>query len=81
LSPNPLNSRSRGKSSFVERKKADKPQKMGETESTGFNKRRAEGRDKGDKPKHLQLKVRKLNPVNTICYAQVRENFGVFLLY
>lgn len=35
----------------------------------GFNKRRAEGRDK--KPKNLQLKTRKLNPVNTICYVQV----------
>uniref|UniRef100_A0A7N1A5V5 ribonuclease Z n=2 Tax=Kalanchoe fedtschenkoi TaxID=63787 RepID=A0A7N1A5V5_KALFE len=36
-----------------------------------FNKRRAEGRDKNDKPKNLQLKVRKLNPVNTICYLQI----------
>ena len=39
---------------------------MVETESTGFNKRRAEGRDKSDKPKNLQLKARKLNPLNTI---------------
>lgn len=39
----------------------------------GFNKRRAEGRDKTDQPKKtLQLKVRKLNPVNTISYVQVR---------
>ncbi|KAL5729098.1 ribonuclease Z [Ranunculus cassubicifolius] len=37
----------------------------------GFNKRRAEGRDKNDKPKNLQLKARKLNPVNTIAYVQV----------
>lgn len=44
---------------------------MVETEPTGFNKRRAEGRDKGDKPKNLQLKVRRLNPVNTICYLQI----------
>lgn len=44
---------------------------MVETEPTGFNKRRAEGKDKGDKPKNLQLKVRKLNPVNTICYVQI----------
>ncbi|XP_075664167.1 tRNase Z TRZ3, mitochondrial isoform X2 [Castanea sativa] len=40
--------------------------------SVGFNKRRAEGRDKNDKPhKNLQLKVRKLNPVNTISYVQI----------
>ncbi|OVA20274.1 tRNase Z endonuclease [Macleaya cordata] len=39
--------------------------------SVGFNKRRAEGKDKSDKPKILQLKVRKLNPVNTICYVQI----------
>ncbi|KAK1265060.1 hypothetical protein QJS04_geneDACA015647 [Acorus gramineus] len=38
--------------------------------AAGFNKRRAEGRDKG-KPKALQLKTRKLNPVNTICYFQI----------
>lgn len=44
---------------------------MVETDSTGFNKRRAEGKDKADKPKNLQLKVRKLNPVNTICYVQI----------
>ena len=38
----------------------------------GFNKRRAEGRDKNDRPhKNLQLKSRKLNPVNTISYVQV----------
>ncbi|RZC51311.1 hypothetical protein C5167_019734 [Papaver somniferum] len=40
-------------------------------EAAGFNKRRAEGRDKNDKPKNLQLKNRKLNPVNTCCYVQV----------
>lgn len=47
---------------------------MEETEATsfGFNKRRAEGRDKSDLPKkNLQLKVRKLNPANTISYVQV----------
>lgn len=44
---------------------------MVETDSTGFNKRRAEGKDKEDKPKNLQLKARKLNPVNTICYVQI----------
>lgn len=35
-----------------------------------FNKRRTEGKDK-DQPKNLQLKTRKLNPVNTISYMQV----------
>ncbi|KAJ8465332.1 hypothetical protein OPV22_027884 [Ensete ventricosum] len=43
----------------------------GKEETLGFNKRRAEGRDKSDKPKALQLKSRKLNPVNTICYVQI----------
>ncbi|XP_061374803.1 tRNAse Z TRZ4, mitochondrial isoform X2 [Gastrolobium bilobum] len=38
----------------------------------GFNKKRAEGRDKNDFPKkHLQLKSRKLNPINTISYVQI----------
>ncbi|OIT27678.1 hypothetical protein A4A49_30936 [Nicotiana attenuata] len=40
-------------------------------ESVGFNKRRAEGKDKNDGKKNLQLKVRKLNPVNTISYVQI----------
>ncbi|KAG1335050.1 tRNAse Z TRZ4, mitochondrial [Cocos nucifera] len=44
---------------------------MEEKEGLGFNKRRAEGRDKSGKPKTLQLKMRKLNPVNTICYVQI----------
>lgn len=44
-----------------------------EKEEFGFNKRRAEGRDKSGKPKTLQLKMRKLNPVSTICYVQVRS--------
>ena len=45
--------------------------------SIGFNKRRAEGLDKNDKPKKtLHLKTRELNPTNTICYVQV-YNFGV----
>lgn len=45
----------------------------------GFNSKRALGRDKddGDK-KNLQLKVRKLNPVNTICYVQVIPPSGPF---
>lgn len=42
-----------------------------EEETLGFNKRRAEGRDKNDRPrKVLPLKERKLNP-NTICYLQI----------
>ncbi|KAF2301178.1 hypothetical protein GH714_020667 [Hevea brasiliensis] len=41
-------------------------------ETFGFNKRKAEGRDKSDKPeRNLQLKVRKLNPTNTISYLQI----------
>jgi hypothetical protein len=45
---------------------------MDETERVEFNKRRAEGRDKSERPrKTLQLKARELNPANTISYAQV----------
>lgn len=41
-------------------------------ESIDFNRKRAEGRDGSDgSKKNLQLKVRKLNPVNTISYVQV----------
>ncbi|KAJ8756216.1 hypothetical protein K2173_024763 [Erythroxylum novogranatense] len=44
----------------------------GKDSLVGFNKRRAEGRDNSDKPrKNLQLKVRKLNPTNTISYVQI----------
>ncbi|XP_004486765.1 tRNase Z TRZ3, mitochondrial isoform X2 [Cicer arietinum] len=40
--------------------------------TTGFNKRRAEGTDKTNfTRKNLQLKVRKLNPINTISYVQI----------
>lgn len=54
----------------------------GKEETLGFNKRRAEGRDKSDKPKALQLKTRKLNPVNTICYAQVKGfDFSFLFLF
>lgn len=42
--------------------------------SAGFNKKRAEGRDESDRPKKLQLKVRTLNPANTIAYVQVKPN-------
>ncbi|RWW73002.1 hypothetical protein BHE74_00019153, partial [Ensete ventricosum] len=47
-----------------ERDRARAPEMEGKEETLGFNKRRAEGRDKSDKPKALQLKSRKLNPVN-----------------
>ncbi|XP_021765309.1 tRNase Z TRZ3, mitochondrial-like [Chenopodium quinoa] len=67
----PLKYKSRYKSSLAEKKKGEEGAKMAETESSGFNKRRAMGKDKDDKPKNLQLKVRKLNPVNTICYVQI----------
>ena len=41
-------------------------------ESSSFNKRRAQGRDKNDiSQKNLYLKVRKLNPINTISYVQI----------
>ncbi|PHT88795.1 hypothetical protein T459_10901 [Capsicum annuum] len=47
-----------------------------ESSTVGFNKRRAEGKDKFDGPKkNLQLKVRKLNPVNTISYVQGLQRF------
>lgn len=53
-----------------------------ETESVvGFNRKRAEGRDKNDGPKNLQLKVRKLNPVNTISYVQVTSPLLSSLTY
>lgn len=38
-------------------------------ENFGFNKKRAEGRD--NPKRNLQLKVRKLNPINTISYVQI----------
>ncbi|KAK7325162.1 hypothetical protein VNO77_29289 [Canavalia gladiata] len=56
------------------RRKSNMPIEVEETSSVGsvFNKRRAEGRDKSDASKrNLQLKVRKLNPVNTISYVQI----------
>ncbi|XP_015866902.4 tRNase Z TRZ3, mitochondrial [Ziziphus jujuba] len=67
----PLGPGRRNSSTFREHKGRDKQVLMEENESVGFNKRRAEGRDKKDKPKTLQLKVRKLNPVNTISYVQI----------
>ncbi|KAI3786081.1 hypothetical protein L1987_45208 [Smallanthus sonchifolius] len=47
---------------------AEESKKLGMV--SGFNKKRAEGRDKSG-PKDLKLKVRKLNPVNTISYVQI----------
>ncbi|KAG8379983.1 hypothetical protein BUALT_Bualt07G0146400 [Buddleja alternifolia] len=43
----------------------------GGAEGLGFNRKRAEGKDESDRPKKLQLKVRTLNPANTIAYVQV----------
>ncbi|KAI3879587.1 hypothetical protein MKW92_017985 [Papaver armeniacum] len=57
--------------SFEEELGKEKEPMKEANEAAGFNKRRAEGRDKNDKPKTLQLKNRKLNPVNTCCYVQV----------
>ncbi|XP_074285342.1 tRNase Z TRZ3, mitochondrial [Silene latifolia] len=58
----------RGNSSLADKINTEKGSEM---EQSGFNKRRAEGKDKSDKPKNLQLKTRKLNPVNTISYVQI----------
>ncbi|KAI3759699.1 hypothetical protein L6452_07708 [Arctium lappa] len=44
---------------------------VAESKKIGFNKKRAEGRDKSSRVKDLKLKVRRLNPVNTISYVQV----------
>ncbi|KAL4039277.1 hypothetical protein IC575_002928 [Cucumis melo] len=72
--PPSLNFKRTNSSSFRETKGKENSVPMEETEGTsfGFNKKRAEGRDKTDLPKkNLQLKVRKLNPVNTISYVQI----------
>ncbi|KAL6006137.1 hypothetical protein ACLOJK_040183 [Asimina triloba] len=60
----------RSSSTLSETRRRERTAEMNETEAVGFNKRRAEGGDKGT-PKNLQLKTRKLNPVNTICYVQI----------
>ncbi|KAK3002385.1 hypothetical protein RJ639_021047 [Escallonia herrerae] len=60
----------RNTSSLKESEKGKEGSLMEVSESVGFNMKRAEGRDKSDRPKNLQLKVRKLNPINTICYVQ-----------
>ncbi|XAR50668.1 Ribonuclease Z [Bertholletia excelsa] len=72
----PLNLTRRNNSSLRETGKREKDSSMEETttqtQSVGFNKRRAEGTDKSDRPKKvLPLKDRRLNPVNTISYVQI----------
>ena len=66
-----LNFRSRSKSTSRETRGRDEGKSMDESgrENPGFNKKRAEGRD--NTKRNLQLKVRKLNPTNTISYVQV----------
>ncbi|KAI4329227.1 hypothetical protein L6164_021514 [Bauhinia variegata] len=75
LPPQPLHLDRRNSSTNRESRQSkgrDRGTTMEETQSIEFNKRRAEGRDKSDIPKkNLQLKVRKLNPVNTISYVQI----------
>ncbi|XP_074576785.1 LOW QUALITY PROTEIN: tRNase Z TRZ3, mitochondrial-like [Curcuma longa] len=66
-----LNQRRWASTISEQRNRGKAPEMEEEKETLGFNKRRAEGRDKSDRPKNLQLKVRKLNPVNTICYVQI----------
>ncbi|KAK8936191.1 hypothetical protein KSP39_PZI013536 [Platanthera zijinensis] len=62
-------------STLTERRRDQSPAQGSEMEEKdgmeGFNKRRAEGNDKSDKRRNLQLKSRKLNPVNTLCYVQI----------
>ncbi|PKA59063.1 ribonuclease Z [Apostasia shenzhenica] len=68
----------RGNSTLREEKRRDKAPalwtapEMEEKEGVaGFNRKRAEGGDKSDRPRNLQLKTRKLNPINTISYIQI----------
>lgn len=71
----PLHLRSRSTTSTT-------PMEVEENSSVGFNKRRAEGSEKSGLPKkNLQLKVRKLNPINTISYVQVMGCFYFFSLF
>ncbi|KAJ6700796.1 TRNASE Z TRZ4 MITOCHONDRIAL [Salix koriyanagi] len=68
-----LNFRSRSKTTSRETRGRDRDEgkSMDESgkENPGFNKKRAEGRD--NTKRNLQLKVRKLNPTNTISYVQI----------
>lgn len=66
----------RSKSTLRESRHRDKGMED-KTESVAFNKRRAEGNDKNERPKkNLQRKVRALNPTNTIAYVQVCKGFA-----
>lgn len=83
---NSLNLTRRNSSTFKENKDTGKEVVMDETKSSsssfGFNKRRAEGKDKNDRPKkNLQLKSRTLNPTNTIAYVQVIYLFNLYLFF
>ncbi|KAH0982573.1 hypothetical protein GBA52_009750 [Prunus armeniaca] len=73
-SPNPG---ARNKTTLRESRGRDKAmEETKETETAGFNKRRAEGNDKNDRPKkNLQRKVRTLNPINTLSYVQIDHIF------
>ncbi|XP_058074262.1 tRNase Z TRZ3, mitochondrial-like isoform X2 [Magnolia sinica] len=64
----------RSSSNLRDTKNRERMAEMDEKDTAGFNKRRVEGREKGA-PKNLQLKTRKLNPVNTICYVQGLQRF------
>ena len=44
----------------------------GGDKEVAFNRKRAEGMDVG-KRGSMELKARKLNPINTTCYVQVRD--------
>ncbi|KAG2305966.1 hypothetical protein Bca4012_084806 [Brassica carinata] len=59
-------------SSFEEEEKNSRQRKGMSSDSFEFNKRRAEGKDKIDKPKKsLKRNTRTLNPTNTIAYVQI----------
>ncbi|KAG0455755.1 hypothetical protein HPP92_023543 [Vanilla planifolia] len=67
--------RRKGSSTLREKSKETAPLLVPEMEEkeavAGYNKKRAEGRDKRDRTRTLQLKTRKLNPVSTTCYVQI----------
>ncbi|KAG5398515.1 hypothetical protein IGI04_020329 [Brassica rapa subsp. trilocularis] len=59
-------------SSFEEEKSRQRKGMSSSSDSFEFNKRRAEGKDKIDKPKKsLKRNTRTLNPTNTIAYVQI----------
>ncbi|KAM1804630.1 hypothetical protein ACFX12_030474 [Malus domestica] len=73
----PPNLRARNKSTLRESgggkdKSMEEATEAKKADTAGFNKRRAEGNDKSDRPKkNLQRKVRSLNPINTLSYVQI----------